>query len=177
MTAPGTGLDRPSFSLVDHDGTPVTEQTYRGHWTLVFFGFTHCKVVCPRALGKLSAVLDELGETAGELRPLYITVDPDRDTPQALRDFLRAFPRFTGLTGSADAVERVKGEFRVFARRRDDPDDPDGYSVPHTAITYLISPEGKYAHHFPDALTAAEITAGIRAFVVGGRGESFRKPR
>ncbi|WP_369227067.1 SCO family protein [Streptomyces sp. R39] len=140
MTTRGTGPDKPSFSLVDHNGTPVTEQTYRGNWTLVFFGFTHWKVVCPRVLGKLSAVLDELGETAGELRPLYITVDPDRDTPQALRDFLRAYPRFAGLAGSADAIERVKGEFRVFARRRDD----------------------------PDALAAAEITAGIRAFVAGG---------
>jgi protein SCO1/2 len=168
MTTAGTGLGKPSFSLVDHDGTPVTEQTYQGRWALVFFGFTHCKVVCPRALGKLSAALDQLGDEAGELRPLYITVDPDRDTPQALRHFLHAYPRFTGLTGSSDAIERVKEEFRVFARRKDDPADPDGYSVPHTAITYLISPEGEYAQHFPDALTAAEITAGIRAFVVGG---------
>ncbi|MFJ9380745.1 SCO family protein [Streptomyces sp. NPDC101455] len=161
-TTPEAALGKPSFSLVDHHGTRVTDKTYRGRWTLVFFGFTNCKVVCPRALQKLSAVLDELGDLADELRPLYITVDPDRDTPEALREFLRPHPRFTGLTGSTEAIEHAKREFRVFARRKADPDDPDGYSVPHTAITYLISPEGQYAAHFPDALTVTEITTGVR---------------
>lgn len=165
MTTPETTLGKPSFSLVDHHGAPVTEQTYRGRWLLVFFGFTHCKVVCPRALGKLSGVLDDLGDLADELHPLYVTVDPERDTPDALQEFLRPYPRYTGLTGSVDAVEQAKREFRVFARRKDDPDDPDGYSVPHTAITYLISPEGEYAAHFPDALGAAEVTARLRSLL------------
>ncbi|MEU5629718.1 MULTISPECIES: SCO family protein [Streptomyces] len=165
MTTPGTTPAKPSFSLVDHHGTHVTEQTYRGRWPLVFFGFTHCKMVCPRAMSRLSAVLDELGEIADKLHPLYITVDPDRDTPAVLRDFLRAYPRFTGLTGLAIDVEQAKREFRVFARRRDDPDDPDGYSVPHTAITYLLTPQGEYAAHFPDSLDPAEITARLRHFL------------
>lgn len=160
-----TTLDKPSFSLVDHHGTPVTEQTFRGRWLLVFFGFTHCKVVCPRALRKLSVVLDALGDRADELCPLYITVDPDRDTPAALREFLRPYPRHTGLTGSADAIEQAKEEFRVFARRKADPDDPDGYAVPHTAITYLISPEGEYVAHFPDTLTSGEIIERLRPFL------------
>jgi len=158
MTTP----ERPSFSLIDHHGTPVTQQIYRGRWLLVFFGFTHCKVVCPRALRTLSVVLDDLGDLADSLRPLYITVDPDRDTPAAMREFLRPYPRYIGLTGSTDAIERAKREFRVFARRKDDPDDPDGYSVPHTAITYLISPQGQYAAHFTDALTADEIVVRLR---------------
>ena len=161
-----TTLGKPSFSLVDHHGTPVTEQTFRGRWLLVFFGFTHCKVVCPRALRKLSAVIDALGARADELHPLYITVDPDRDTPAALREFLRPYPHYTGLTGSVDAIEQAKGEFRVFARRKDDPDDPDGYSVPHSAITYLISPDGEYVAHFPDALASGEIIERLRSFLV-----------
>ncbi|MFD9701611.1 SCO family protein [Lentzea sp. NPDC059081] len=158
-----TGLDRPSFSLVDHHGTPVTDQTFRGRWMLVFFGFTHCRVVCPRALAKLSGVLGELGAQADDVQPLYITVDPDRDTPAVLAEFLRPHHRHLGLTGSAEAVEHAKEEFRVFARRKDDPEDPDGYSVPHTAITYLVSPEGDYVDHFPDALGEEQIVGRLRA--------------
>jgi protein SCO1/2 len=165
MTAPLT----PAFTLVDHHGSPVSERTYLGRWMVVFFGFTHCRAVCPRALRRLSDVLEDLGEVAGQVRALYITVDPERDTPGVMREFLRSYPRFTGLTGPADAVEEAKKAFRVFARRKPDPDDPDGYAVPHTAITYLISPDGKYADHFADALPAADVTARLRAYLNGNR--------
>ncbi|WP_413798341.1 SCO family protein [Streptomyces iranensis] len=173
MSTPKTIPGKPSFALVDHHGRPVTEQTYRGRWLLVFFGFTHCRMVCPRALRKLTAVLDELGDLADELCPLYVTVDPERDTPEVLQEFLGPYRRYTGLTGSVEAVEQAKREFRVFARRKDDPDDPDGYSVPHTAFTYLISPEGEYAAHFPDGFTVDEITDGLRSQTgkVDGRSE------
>lgn len=153
----------PTFSLVDHRGTPVTQHSYRGRWQLVFFGFTHCKAVCPRALKRLSAALDDLAELADTVTPLYITVDPERDTPEVMADFLRAYPRFTGLTGSADAIEEAKSAFGVFARRKEDPDSPDGYIVPHTAITYLISPDGEYAEHFSDALPESELAARLRS--------------
>ncbi len=156
MSAPTT----PTYALVDHHGNPVTSDSYRGQWQLVFFGFTHCRAVCPRALGRLSSVLSELADD--RLRPLYITVDPDRDTPSVMRDFLLAYPAFTGLTGSPSAIEQAKREFRVFARRRDDPEDPDGYAMPHTAITYLLSPEGSYVTHFPDSLPQEELTAELR---------------
>ncbi|MEU9336532.1 SCO family protein [Streptomyces sp. NPDC048290] len=165
MTPPETTLGTPPFALIHHHGTPVTERSYRGKWLLVFFGFTHCKMVCPRALSKLTLVLDELGELADEVCPLYVTVDPARDTPAALREFLEPYPRYTGLTGSVEAIEGTKREFRVFARRKDDPDDPDGYSVPHTAITYLLSPEGEYVAHFPDALTTEEVTARLQSLL------------
>jgi protein SCO1 len=157
----------PAFTLVDHHGSPVSEQTYRGSWVVVFFGFTHCKAVCPRALRRLSDVLDSLGEAAGQVRALYITVDPERDTPQVMKEFLGEYPRFTGLTGPSDAIEDAKKAFRVFARRKADPDDPDGYAVPHTAITYLIAPDGQYADHFADALPAADVTARLRTHLDG----------
>ncbi|QUQ66843.1 SCO family protein [Kutzneria sp. CA-103260] len=158
MSAPTT----PTYSLVDHHGHAVTSASYQGSWQLVFFGFTHCRAVCPRALGRLSTVLAELRDLSDRIRPLYITVDPDRDTPPVMRDFLRAYPAFTGLTGSPDAIDAAKREFRVFARRRDDPEDPDGYAVPHTAITYLLSPDGRYVTHFPDSMPAEELTAELR---------------
>ncbi|WP_239154990.1 SCO family protein [Amycolatopsis sp. FDAARGOS 1241] len=155
-----------TFSLVDHHGTPVTEQSYRGQWVTVFFGFTHCRVVCPRALGRLSAVLDGLGPLAEKIRPLYITVDPERDTPEVMRAFLEAgHPRFTGLTGTPERIEAAKRSFHVFARRKDDPEDPDGYAVPHTAITYVLSPDGEYATHLTDGLDTETFTERLRAAV------------
>jgi protein SCO1/2 len=151
------------FDLVDHHGEAVTAATYRGRWLLVFFGFTHCRVVCPRALSRLSAALDALGPLAGRLRPLYVSVDPERDTPEVMRAFLAEHdPRITGLTGTRGQVDAAMKAFRVFARRRDDPDDPDGYAVPHTAITYLLAPDGRYVDHFTDALPAEEVTVRIR---------------
>ncbi|WP_214404874.1 SCO family protein [Pseudonocardia lacus] len=160
MTAPPI---RAAFDLVDHHGRAVTERTYRGSWLLVQFGFTSCRVVCPRALAKLSAALDAFDPPDGLVVPLYVTVDPERDTPGVLRAYLAAgHPRFTGLTGPPERIEAAKEAFLVFARRRPDPDDPDGYAVPHTAITYLVDPDGRPAHHWPDPRSADEITADLR---------------
>lgn len=162
-------MDAPTtvaFDLVDHHGTPVDAGSWAGAWLLVQFGFTSCRVVCPRALAKLTAALDELGDAAEQVRPLYVSVDPDRDTPEVMRAFLTAsYPRFTGLTGTAEQVDAAKRAFRVFARRRADPEDPDGYAVPHTAITYLVDPAGRLAHHWPDTADASTIAEELRSLL------------
>jgi protein SCO1/2 len=151
------------FSLTEHHGSPVTEHTYRGHWTLVFFGFTHCRVVCPRALQRLDDAMDLLEPAdADKIRALYITVDPERDTPSTMQSFLAGRPRFLGLTGTAEQIEAAKRSFRVFAAKRPDPLDPDGYAVPHTAITYVLRPGGSYADHFTDGLDAGQIGTRLR---------------
>lgn len=156
---------RATYSLVDHHGTPVTERSYGGRWQLVRFGFTACKVVCPRALATLDAALDALEPGPAPLVPLYVTVDPGRDTPAVLAAFLAAsHPRFTGLTGTAEQVVDAQRAFRVFARRRD---TPDGYEVPHTAITYLLDDAGRPAHHWPDHATAETITDDLRRLLAG----------
>jgi protein SCO1 len=153
---------RATYSLVDHHGTRVTERTYRGNWQLVQFGFTSCKVVCPRALTKLTAALDALHSALGGPAPvvsLYVTVDPERDTPAVMKAFLEStYPRFTGLTGAAAQVEDAKQAFKVFTRRRD---APDGYDVQHTAITYLLDPDGRPSHHWPDTRDAATIAQDL----------------
>ncbi|MGW4485374.1 SCO family protein [Amycolatopsis sp. NPDC004368] len=155
-----------TFSLVDHHGTPVTERAYRGHWVTVFFGFTHCRTACPRALGRLDDALDALGSAAENIKPLYITVDPERDSPEVMRAYLEDdHPRFTGLTGTPEQIEAAKRAFRVFARRKDDPADPDGYAVPHTAITYVLDPEGAYATHLTDGLDTETFTERLRASI------------
>uniref|UniRef100_A0A973W5S8 SCO family protein n=2 Tax=Bradyrhizobium septentrionale TaxID=1404411 RepID=A0A973W5S8_9BRAD len=150
------------FDLIDHHGIPVTDRSYRGKFMLLFFGFTHCRAVCPAALSRLSRVIDRLGPLAAKLRPLYVTVDPERDTPAVMRAFLEdKFPHFTGLTGSRDNIEHVTGLYRVFARRAADPDDVAGYQMPHTAFTYLVGPDGKYIAHFTDANDEDELVDRI----------------
>jgi protein SCO1/2 len=136
----------------------------------VFFGFTHCKVVCPRNLAKLSAVLDGLGATARDIVPLYITVDPERDSPERMKHFLEErYPRFTGLTGTREQVEAARRAFRVFARRQ--PADATGdYDVPHTAIAYLLDRSGCFRDHFPEIRSNAEIVERIAGLLATDRG-------
>ncbi|CDO86171.1 hypothetical protein AWC29_29440 [Mycobacterium triplex] len=159
MKIPG----RPSFTLIDHDGNEVTETSYPGRYLLVFFGFTNCAMVCPRALSRLTDVLARLGADADRIQPLYVSVDPQRDTPDALKRFLmRAAPAFIGLTGTQQQVDAARSAFHVFTERREDPSAPDGYVMPHTAITYLVGPDGEFVAHFGDAVAADEVCARIR---------------
>ncbi|MGQ4598711.1 SCO family protein [Nocardia sp. R6R-6] len=155
-----------AFDLTDHNGYEVSERTYRGRYVVVFFGFTHCKMVCPRALHRLSAVLNSLGPLADRIQPLYVTVDPDRDTPEVMKEFLSPdYPRFTGLTGSTEQVDRAKKSFRVFSTTVADPDDPDGYQMPHSAFTYVMDPDGAYLTHFTDAVDEAELVTRLTAIL------------
>jgi cytochrome oxidase Cu insertion factor (SCO1/SenC/PrrC family) len=164
------------FRLIDHDGQDVSDETYRGLHVLIFFGFTNCRVVCPRALTKLTAALDSLGPLADRIRPIYITVDPERDTAAVMRSFLRSYPRFTGLTGSREQIDHVKGAFRVFAQRRDDQASKGDYAIPHTAITYLVDPQGRFAAHFSDALSAEEIAGRLRSLLESDKAPCERAP-
>jgi protein SCO1/2 len=155
------------FALTDHFGRRVTHATYHGRFVLIFFGFSHCKVVCPRALARISGALERIDANNG-VQPLYITVDPARDTPEVLRAFLESrFPRFTGLTGSTEEIDAVKAAFRVFARRTADPQNPTGYDMPHTALTYLIDPRGRYRVHFADTIDEADLAERLRLEIAG----------
>ena len=158
------------FDLVDSDGNAVTQDAYRGSFALVYFGFSHCRIVCPRSLAKLSAVTDRLGDLRGFLTLIYITVDPARDSPGRLKEYLRSYPCFTGLTGSAAQVDDAKRAFRVFARRAEDPDDAAGYAVPHTAIAYLMGPDGGYIDHYPDHVDEDAIHERIARHLQGHLG-------
>lgn len=148
-----------AFSLIDHDGRAVTPASYRGRWLLIFFGFTHCKVVCPRNLSKLTDVLAMLGDGAERIVPLYISVDPARDTPERMKSWLgEHYPRFTGLTGDQIAIDAARAAFHVFAQRRD---LSAGYEVPHSAITYLVGADGHFRAHFNEVLSADAIAGRV----------------
>lgn len=166
MTRPGP-VGGP-FRLIDHFGRPVTNETFLGRPALLYFGFTHCRVVCPRSLARLSAALDLAGARPDALQPLFITVDPERDTPDVLRAYLEAnHPRFLGLTGDRERIDAMKTAYRVFARRIEDPHDTQNYAVAHTAFSYLIDAHGTYVAHFTDVADEHRIAAALRSAIGG----------
>jgi len=155
------------LDLTDHFGNSVTIQSFRGRFVLLFFGFTHCRVVCPTVLGTLSRALERLGSQANLVQPLYITVDPERDTPTVMKIFLeKSFPRFIGLTGSKEQIARAKADFKVFAQKQLDDAAPGGYVVPHTAFSYLLDPQGNYSRHFTNASRENDILDELAARLV-----------
>jgi protein SCO1/2 len=122
--------------------------------------------VCPAALGLLTRCLDRLGDAADRIQPLYVTVDPDRDTPDVMRQFLgEKYPRFLGLTGSATEIAAAKNDFKVFAQKKLDAAEPDGYSVPHTAFTFILDKQGDYLGHFANGATEDEIVERLHVLV------------
>lgn len=144
------------FNLVDHLGSPVSEATYHGRYTLVFFGYTYCPDVCPTTLGTISAALDILGDDAERIRPLFITVDPERDTPEYLRDYLAHFnPDIIGLTGTIEQIKSVARAYGVYyAKAQEDDADADDYLMDHTSLTFFMDEDGNYAAHFSHAADA-----------------------
>jgi protein SCO1/2 len=148
------------FRLTDQNGKTVTEQDMKGRPFLVFFGFTHCPDVCPTTLFDVSEVLRSLGPDADRAGALFITVDPQRDTTAAMKDYLASFdPHLRGLTGDADALAAVAKEYRVYYKKV--PLDGGEYTMDHTAIVYLMDKEGRFVSPFnlkrkPD-IAAAEL--------------------
>ena len=151
------------FLLDSHDGKRVDAFSFGERLLLLFFGFTHCAVVCPRELAKIDSALDQLGELAAFIQPLYVTVDPERDLPARLRDYLKDLPRFIGLTGTRAEIDATKRSYRVFAEKREDTGAPGGYVVPHTTIAYLAAPGGQVLAHFADSIDARELARRLAA--------------
>jgi protein SCO1/2 len=154
------------FSLVDHTGRPVTEKTYDGKWKLVFFGFTHCPDVCPTALNTVARVLAELGGSADGLVPLFVTVDPKRDTPTAMAAYVAAFDkRIVGLTGTEQQVAEAAKAFRVYYARTEEKTAPGGYTMNHSSILYLMAPDGRFVTHFGHGEKPAEIAKAVKKVI------------
>ena len=135
------------FHLEDQNGKPVTDQDMKGHPFLVFFGFTHCPDICPTTLFDVSQVLKTLGPDADRAGALFITVDPERDTPAVLKDYLSNFdPHLRGLTGDPDAIKAVAKAYRVYYKKV--PLEGGDYTMDHTAIVYLMSKDGHFIAPF-----------------------------
>lgn len=145
--ASGTAAVGGPFRLVAQDGRTVTEKDFTGAPFLVFFGFTHCPDVCPTTLFEVSEVLRVAGDKAGGVRALFITVDPERDTPEIMKSYLGSFdPRIVGLSGDAAAIDAVAKAYKAYAKKV--PLKDGGYTMDHTAVVYLMDRQGRFVSSF-----------------------------
>ncbi len=157
------------FALLDHSGRAVTERDYRGRLMLLFFGYTYCPDVCPTELQVMAAVMDELGAAAEKVQPLFVTVDPARDTVEVMADYIGNFhPRLVGLTGTAAQVAAAAKAYRVAYFKAEpaageDETDADDYLMNHTAFTYLMGADGQFLELFRRGIAPEEMAARIRA--------------
>ena len=152
-----------AFELTDHRGMVRTEDDFAGRWMLVFFGFANCPDVCPTTLAEVAAVMDGLGEDAEKVQPIFISIDPERDTPVALADFV---PRFSeslvGLTGTPAQIAATAESFPIYYERIEEGDSPGSYTMGHTSHLFLFDPQAGFAYSWPFGTPAEEILAALR---------------
>ena len=154
------------FQLVGGDGKLVTDRDFRGRWMLIYFGYTSCPDVCPTTLTQIAAALDRLGPDADKIRPVFITIDPKRDTPNVVREYAAAFsPRLVGLTGSPEQIAKVEADYRVFAAEHRTGNGPNDYTMDHSSILYLAGPDGHLVGPLNAEATAAELATKLRAAI------------
>jgi protein SCO1/2 len=162
----GKALIGGPFALVDQTGKTVTDQDFRGRYMLVFFGFTHCPDICPAELQVMSAALDALGPKADSVVPIFITLDPERDTQAAMGAYVKNFgPRFVGLTGSSEQIAAAAKAYRVaYSKFQQDKTSSD-YSIDHSALVYLMGKDGEYITHFAYGTPASQMTETLRRYL------------
>ncbi len=152
------------FRLTDHDGKAITDQDLKGKPYLVFFGFTHCPDICPTTLFEVSEILRALGPDADRVAALFVTVDPERDTPAILKDYLSSFdPHLRGVTGSAEAITAIERDYRVYAKKV--PLEGGDYTMDHTALVYLMDKEGRFVAPFNMKRKPEEGAADLRRYL------------
>ncbi|MBB6306584.1 SCO family protein [Xanthobacter tagetidis] len=162
-TGQGVAAVGGPFTLVDQNGATVTEASLKGKPTLIFFGFTHCPDVCPTALFEMSEIFAALGPDANRLQAFFVSVDPERDTPEVLKSYLGSFaPQLRGLSGTPEQVEAIKKAYRVYSRKV--PLTGDDYTMDHTAVVYLMDKTGIFAAPFNAKRPPAEAAAELKRY-------------
>jgi|SRR5690554_4646294 len=154
------------FSLVTHEGQAVTEADFRGRYMLLYFGFTFCPDVCPTELGAMAATVNLLGEEGAQVTPAFITIDPERDTPDVLSRYVKLFhPRLVGLTGTPEQVAAAAKAWHVYYRKVDDEASSADYTMDHSSIVFLMGPNGEYLKLFRPMTTPEEMASTIREYL------------
>ena len=142
--AAGGGVGGP-FTLTNGDGKPVTDRDFRGKFMLVYFGYTFCPDVCPTTLSDVTGALEKMGAAADRVQPVFISVDPARDTPEVVRQYVSAFtPRLQGLTGTPDQIAAVAKAYHVYYATHDARPGATDYTVDHSSILYVMGPDGQF---------------------------------
>ena len=170
--AGGAGIAIPNgvtiggaFTLVDSTGRTVTEADFAGAYRLVFFGYTYCPDICPTELQVMAAALDELGPDAAQVRPLFVTIDPERDTPQQVGEYVALFDdRITGLTGTPEQVAAIARAYRVYYAKAPGGDE-ESYLMDHSTYVYLMGPAGELLTVFPRGTAPAEMADAVAKFM------------
>ena len=150
------------FELTDGDGKTWSDKDFRGKLMLIYFGYAYCPDVCPTSLAAAGVALEQLGRDAAKVAPIFITVDPERDNGQALKEYAAAFyPSMIGLGGAPEAIASAARAYRVYFTRTT-PTDGSAYLVDHSSILYLMGKDGVFLTHFTHNSTPEEIAAGLR---------------
>ncbi|HEY5306531.1 MAG TPA: SCO family protein [Pseudolabrys sp.] len=161
---PGASAIGGPFKLIDDNGKPITDQDMKGKPYLVFFGYTHCPDICPTTLFELSEVMRALGKDADKVHALFISIDPERDTPAAMKDYLSSFdPHLIGATGDVKDIDVTEKEYRVYAKKV--PGEHGDYSMDHTALVYLMDKDGRFVAPFPLDRKPQAAAADLRKYM------------
>ena len=150
-----------SFTLIDQNGKTVTNTALEGKWLLVYFGYTHCPDACPTTLNNIALALQDLGAQRDEVRPVFITIDPERDTPQVMKDYVTAFDApILALTGTAAEIAQAAKNYRVYYAKH--PEAGGDYSMDHTSVIYVMDPKGRFTASFTGEDPPAQIAERLK---------------
>lgn len=159
----GKALVGGPFTLTDQDGRLVTERDFAGHFMLIFFGYTFCPDICPTELQVMMAAVDELGPEGNRIQPIFISVDPARDTPDVLKAYVGNFsPRLLGLTGTPEQIAAVAKAYRVYFSKVEGTQSNADYLMDHSSIIYLMGPDGQFVKHMTYTTDAAKLAGEIK---------------
>ncbi len=159
------------FTLVNQDGGTVTQADFRGRYMLVYFGYTFCPDICPTTLSNMAEALDMIGDKAAAVTPVFISMDPARDTPEQMKMYIKYFdPRLVGLTGSQEQVAAVVEAYKAYSVRADEGKDSGGsddgeYLIDHSASVYLMGSDGEFVFHFNQGVSAEELAKRLEEFL------------
>jgi protein SCO1/2 len=150
-----------SFTLIDQNGKTVTNTALEGKWLLVYFGYTHCPDACPTTLNNIALALRDLGKKSDEVRPVFITIDPERDTPRVMKDYVTAFDApILALTGTAAEIAQAAKNYRVYYAKH--PEAGGDYSMDHTSVVYVMDPKGRFTASFTGEDPPAQIAERLK---------------
>lgn len=172
VTATGIAQIGGTYELLNQEGETVTDQSFIGKPQLIYFGFSYCPDVCPLALQKLGAVLNDVDPKAEYFQPIFISVDPERDTPESLKLYVtaRGFPEnLIGLTGTEEQVETAKAAYKIYSQKVEDPGSTAEYTIDHVSLVYLMGADGKFIDVFTDSTTMPEMIKRLKLYKTHNR--------